>query len=174
MSEPIDIDCCHMYCKVDFINNTLAEELINVVDSWNASCENEQLGKKSFRFFLYRCRNGLAHFAEILTTITISFLIAILVKYTIIEQITALSVVFLLLITLPIYKIITFVSHKIGQVVYNKFYDIMDSHIFNITKGDQTELNRLKRKNGYVKELLLICIDLIFSIATSLVFFLID
>ena len=174
MSEPIDIDCCHMYCKVDFINNTLAEELINVVDAWNASCENRQLGKKSFRFFLYSYRNGLAHLAEILTTITTSFLIAILIKYTIIEQITALSAVFLLLITLPVYKIVTVFSHRVGQLVYNKFYDIMDSHIFCITKGDQQELDRLKRKCGYVKELVLIGIDLILSIATSLVFFLLD
>lgn len=35
----VDVQSCTLICKVDFINNTLAEELINIVETWNDLCE---------------------------------------------------------------------------------------------------------------------------------------
>ena len=80
----IDVQICTMWCKVDFINHILAEELINVVDSWNSLCECAISKKGHIRPILYKRKLFFAKTCEFFLLSSEALLLCLIVNYAII------------------------------------------------------------------------------------------
>ena len=78
--DDIEFQSCTMICKVDFVNNTLAEEILHVAEKWNEQIETAYSKNGNFRIFLFKHRNGLAITFESLSLISLSFILAIVWK----------------------------------------------------------------------------------------------
>ena len=173
----LDIQRCTMICKVDFVNNTLAEELINVAESWNEICECAYSKKGRVRPFLCAYRNGCGHIFEICFTACIAWLIAITIKLLVQNNVLIISNEFLLysfISIVPIYAFVKYFAHIGGQKIFSSFGDLMDTHVFSISMGDSKEQQRIEHDSAYGKELGIFIINAIFSVVLSIIFFIIE
>ena len=92
-ASELDMQSSTMICKVDFINNTLAEELVNVAGSWNDLCECAYSKKGKLRPLLQKYRNGLADIFRLSFVTSFFVCVAIFFKYIINRNIIIVSVV---------------------------------------------------------------------------------
>ncbi len=131
-AHDLDLQTCTMICKVDFINNTLAEELVNVVEYWNDLCESAYSKKGKFRPFLAKHKGVCAQIFELCFVASIVLLLAIAVKLLI--QKNCLSVTKELLL----YSLIGFapgayylraLAHTVAKRLHSSFGDLMDTHV---------------------------------------------
>ena len=58
--------------------------------------------------------------------------------------------------------------------MYNKLDDVIEVHVFNISKGDIKMIEKIKRTSQYKKEIIGFIVNILVSIALSVVFLLID
>lgn len=173
-SHDIDIQGSTMICKVDFINNTLAEELVNIAAKWNDLCECAVHEKGKVLQFLYLNRSKIANIAEISTILLICSTIALLTKLTGVFSFSANNITvfwFLMLFSLPLFCAIKDVSRLFGKHIFNRLGEVMQIHIFNISHGDVKSNERIKKDSNCKKECFLFIIDLLLSIIISIVFF---
>lgn len=173
-SHDIDIQGSTMICKVDFINNTLAEELVNIAAKWNDLCESSVHEKGKFLQFLYLNRSKIANIVEISTILLICSTIALLTKLTGVFSFSANNITvfwFLMLFSLPLFCAIKDVSRLFGKHIFNRLGEVMQIHIFNISHGDVKSNERIKKDSNCKKECILFVIDLLLSIIISVVFF---
>lgn len=173
-SHDFDIQSATMICKVDFINNTLAEELVNVAESWNDLCECAYSCKGKVRPFLQIHRNELAHVFETFLCISLAFAIAIILKLLIKRSIIIVTnqvLLYALIAFIPLFGLVRNLAQSGGKWIYNAFGDLMDIHIFCLSKGDEKENKKIEKNSEYGKELLLFIVNTVVSIILSLVFF---
>lgn len=175
--EDFEIKSCTMICKVDFVNNTLAEELVNIAERWNEQAENACSRHGKFKCFLSKHRTGLALAFEYVILFMFSMILAILWKVGINygffkEEMNTL--VFVLLALIPLTVIIKNVAHGGGKAIYEKFGDLIETHIFTISRGDTKAQDRIKEATRVGKEVALFIFNILFSIALSIVFFLLE
>lgn len=176
-SHDLDIQSCTMICKVDFVNNTLAEELVNVAEHWNELCECAYSKKGMVRPFLYLRRNCWAHIFEVWFTFCIALIIAIALKILIQNDLLIISNQFLLyalVAVIPLSSLVKNIAHAGGKKIYSSFGNLMDTHIFSISTGDSKEQEKIEKNSRYGKEALLFALNAIFSIVLSIVFFAIE
>ena len=173
----LDIQSSTMICKVDFVNNTLAEELVNVAEHWNSLCECATSKKGPVRQFLYLHKNVLANITEVCTSLCLALLLAIVAKIYIQNNSLIISNEFLLyslVIIVSLSSLIKKLAHASGQITYNSFGNLMDTHIFSISTGDTKEQKKIERNSRFITELLLFLLDAVFSIILSYIFFIIE
>ena len=176
-AHDLDIQSCTMMCKVNFVNNTLAEELVNVVENWNDLCECAYSEKGKIRPFLMKHRNVCAHIFEICLTVSFSFIIAILIKLCIKKGILSITLDLLLYVSvfiIPIASLIKQISSMGGQWIYNAFGDLMETHVFKLSTGDNKEQQRIEKNSKFGKNLTAFLINAVFSIILSYVFFVLE
>lgn len=176
-THDIDIQSSTMICKVDFVNNTLAEELVNIAEHWNEICESPIKQKGCVRNFLSKHVNLLSHISEFFITLTLILLIAIPTKLAIINNLITITnefVIYMLLVSLPIYIPIKNIANFGAKKTYFFFNRLMDTHIFKISKGDDKENQRIENASKFSKELTAFIINAIFSILLSLLFFILE
>ncbi len=172
--DEIDFQTCTMICRVDFINNTLAEELINVVGSWNDICENAISERGIFKKWIYNHGSLIANCGEFFTMLSICALIAITIKYGISKEwltVNNVTMIFVLIFLIPFFELIKTIGEKVGQTTYNKISQIMRIHIFTLSDGDSKKIERLKKASNIKKEIILFMLNVVVSIILSLVFF---
>lgn len=136
----IDMRMNTTICRVDFINNSIAEELINVVAAWTEVCICAISKKSKFTKFLYKNRYKLANLSELCIVISITLIISILIKYSLNNQLFVVSneiLFFALISIIPLNKLANYLSNYFGKFIYDKFNNLMDIHIFDITQGDK-------------------------------------
>lgn len=176
-SHDLDMQSSTMICKVDFVNNTLAEELLNVAEHWNEQCECAYSKKGKIRPFLYRFRNTLAHIFEVCLMFGISLVIAIAIKLMIRNGWLTVSNAYLLyalIAFIPVSFLIKYFSHACGQKIFSSFADLMDTHVFSISKGDDKEQQRIEHDSSFGKEVVLFLINAGFSVLLSVFFCIIE
>lgn len=173
-SEDFDMQSCTMICKVDFINNKLAEELVNEAEAWNELCECAYSLKGKVRPFLCKHRNLFASSTEIVSLFSLMTLIAVLFKITIRKMaifITNQHLVYIMLLLVPVLKMARMIGNSFGKKIYDAFGDLMDTHVFEISKGDEKEKKRIEKRSEYGKELFLFIINFVVSFFLSAFFF---
>lgn len=180
-SDDIDIQGSTMICKVDFINNTLAEELINIAAKWNELCECAIHEKGKLLQFLYINNSKIANIGEISTILLLCSIIAIatsffkkIIEFPLISNITLASQICLFLFLLPVFIVIKDLGRCFGKYLYNRLGKVMEIHIFNITQGDGKAIERIKNESDCKKECILFIGNLILSIVVSTIFFLLN
>lgn len=169
----IELQTSTMLCKVDFINNTLAEELINVAAKWNDLCENAYSKKGILRLFLARFKNECANIGKISTALTIAMIIAFAARWYIAKRSIVVDdevLLYAIIFSIPLYVFINKISHNFGQMIFNKFGELMDTHIFGLSNGDKKELERIDHKSKCGKEVALFVINTLTSIILSIIF----
>lgn len=172
-ADDIDIQSCTMICKVDFINNALAEELVNVAAKWNELCESAYAKKGKLRPCLFKHREFFADIMKYSLWITLSFGTAFIIRYLIKRQsiiITNAHLLYMVIWLFPLLSIWKNIGHYVGKKIYNAFGDVMDTHIFSISRGDQKEHERISQKSDVKKELVWFGVNTIVSVLTSFAF----
>ena len=61
-----------------------------------------------------------------------------------------------------------------GKTIFENLGDLMSTHIFKISKGDEKERERIKQKSGFGKELFAYIVNTIITIVTSVIFLFLD
>lgn len=176
-AHDLDIQSCTMICKVDFVNNTLAEELVNVVGHWDDLCECAYSEKGKIRPFLMKHRNICAHIFEICFIISAALIIAISVKWCIEKELFCVTLnllLYALIAIVPVAEVIKTFSHMGGQRIFNAFGDLMETHIFKLSTGDKKEQQRIEKNSKFGKDLAVFLINVIFSIILSYIFFMLE
>lgn len=176
-SHDLDIQSCTMICKVDFVNNTLAEELVNVAEHWNELCECAYSKKGVLRSFLFNHRGLCAHIFEIFFTFCIALIVAIFLKVIIQNHLLVVSektLLYTLVGIIPLSSLIKNISRAGGGKIYTSFAGLMDTHIFSISTGDYKEQTKVEKNSKFGKELTLFIFNIIFSIVLSAIFFFIE
>lgn len=174
VEDEIVFQICTMICRVDFINNTLAEELINVVGNWNDICESAISERGPLKKWVYNHGSLVANCSEFSTMLAICALIAISIKYGINKEwlsINNVSILFALIFWVPFFELIKTIGEKVGRTIYNKISRIMMIHIFTLSDGDNKKIERLKKESNIKKETILFFLNVFISIVLSLVFF---
>lgn len=80
-TENIETNMAMLICKVDFISNVLAEELIHVVEEWHARCELAVSKKGMFRKFVYNQKSAITQVFASVFGVFLSLLLCIICKY---------------------------------------------------------------------------------------------
>lgn len=173
-SEDFDIQSCTMICKVDFINNKLAEELVNVAEEWNGLCECAYSLKGKVRPFLYRHRSLFANATEITSLLSSTALLAVGFKLAIRKMglsITNQHLIYAMLLLVPALKIARMLCNSLGKRIFDSFGDLMDTHVFEISKGDEKEKKKIEKRSEYGKEMFLFIANFLISLLLSALFF---
>ena len=176
-AHDMDIQSSTMICKVDFINNALAEELVNVAGKWNDLCECSYTTKGKLSKILFSRRNECAHIFEICLIMCVISVVAIIIKIGLIKDlfiITKEMILYMILFAVPLSEAVKDIGHAGGKKIYNKFADLMDCHVFKISEGDRKENERIEKDSKITKELIMFIINALFSIVLSLIFFIIE
>ncbi len=173
--DDFDLQCCTTVCKVDFINNALAEELLNVVQRWTELCESACSEKGHIRPFLFKYRSGLANFVEVCAIFSFCTVIAIIVKLLIYYHLIDFQVentACLLIFLIPLATISEKVGRFFGKIIYSELSDLMDTHIFRISLGDSKQAQKITEKSHYRKSAGVFAFNIATSIILPFVFFL--
>ena len=175
--EDFEIKSCTMICKVDFVNNTLAEELVNIVERWEEQAEDACSKNGKFKCFLAQHRTGFALAFEYMLLSSLALALAVIWKFGISRGIvsnTNTEIIYLLVALIPLTVIIQNIAHGGGKRIYERFSNLLQTHIFTISKGDSKAQERIKESTKFGKELWMFIINALFSIALSIVFFLLE
>ena len=114
--------------RVDFVNNTLAEELIHVAEHWYEGAESACGQRGKFKCFLFTHRSALASIFEWMLLLTSAWIFAILwkigVKYKFFIP-NSQTVCYCLFAALPITALCKNIAHSCGKFLYSKLRCIM-------------------------------------------------
>ena len=170
-----DIQCCTTVCKVDFINNALAEELLNVVQKWTELCESAYSEKGRVQPFLFKHRNKLANIVELCVVFSFCMLIAIVIKLLNRYDLMGTewgNLVYLFIFMIPLTTAAQKLGRYFGKKVYNELNDLMETHIFRISLGDTKQAQIIAEESRYKNSAILFVFNIITSIGLPIVFFL--
>jgi len=160
-SDPEEIDSIEnmkgpIVCRVDFINNVLAKELLEIVKDWNSCCKKAFFENK-FIIFLQRNSRFHVYFFKFLTLLVMSILsVAILFKLT--SDISDdLPATFGNLKLFVIWGLFTAIGlglvNEIRKVITNYSMNAFEKYnrkfiIFDLTNGDKEKQRELATKNS--------------------------
>ena len=176
-NDDFDIQSSTMVCRVDFVNHTLAEELINITEKWNDFCEKASSDVRKINKFAFKHRGLLASIFEMVFQVASAALLGSIIKILINQSVVNLSLELVLygcIAAFPYFRITRFISHELGQKLYDAFLRALDMRIFSLTRGDERELEKTKKNNAIGKEIALFVINLIISVAISALFFILE
>lgn len=175
--DDISIQSATTLCKVDFVNNTLAEELVNVISTWNDLCESATAKKGRIRHFLFKHKNAISSISKFSAMYCICIIISVLIKLLISYKQLSINSEFLffsIIIIFPITSLLTSIGKSISQSIYDKCENLLETHIFVLSKGDKKENERIKEKGKCSKEAFWFIVNTLVSIVLSVVFFIIE
>lgn len=177
--DSVDVNTSTLICKVDFINNVLAEELIHVVERWYENCEPAIKVKGRFIQFAYKFRRLLAHIFEWTVGILLILLLAVFMKLFLLTDnstnyLTDIGhfVILSFLCFMPLYQIYSYLTNRCGALIFNKLEDIMDIHVFKITNGDEKHSQKIYKRSKITREMIMIISGICFDIILGIVFYL--
>lgn len=169
----IDIQCCTTLCKVDFVNNTLAEELVSVVEQWNALCENACSQKGKFAKFLYKHAQIIADITAFFLCVTLCGLIAIALKILTGLKIITMTLNLFLCVSvsfIPVGLAIRSIGKKFAGAIYYKLRQVMNVHLFQFSDGDKKKNARIAEDSNYTKAVLGFFANILVSIIIAFIF----
>lgn len=175
--EEMIVQSCKLMAKVDFINNTLAEELLFVVEKWNGLCENAVSKVSKFNKLLFKNQRILPNISKIILTFTIMIIFAIayilLINNEIINKFNYSPTAYLFLV-FPIYELSNTIAISFGNLIYKKCSSAIKIHIFDITAGDKKTIEKNTKEASAKKEVILFILNAIVALIVSFIFFMIS
>lgn len=175
--DDMEIQAATMYGKVNFVNHTLAEELLNVIDEWNNLCETAISKRSNFTKYISERSTACANISELSIIVLWAILTATVLKILISKNILVLSaetILYLIIALIPLSSVFRGTAREFGKKVYSKLQLVTQSHVFNLTRGDKKEYEKIKEKSNYTKELIAFIANIVISIVISIVFMVIE
>ena len=173
--DSFDIQCCTTVCKVDFINNALAEELLNVVQKWTELCESAYSEKGRVRPFLFKHRNTLANIVELCVVFSFCTLVAIAIKLLNRYSLTDTewqNLVYLFIFMVPITTVAQKLGRYFGKKDYSELDGLMEVHIFRVSLGDTKQVQKIAEESRYKNGAILFIFNILTSIILPIIFLL--
>ncbi len=161
--DEIEQNVCPIVAKMDFVDVTIGNEVLNIVSEWVKGLKNSNYEKGKFMLALQKYRRLFAYCINYLTVFISIVLSAKIIKNVFlgfnIKQLGEMysKQVIKLFSWILICFIACFIINKISFLISNLMFRLLtnygDEHVFDITKGDknQQELYRKKEKNDREK-----------------------
>lgn len=144
--EKTEMEMSQVYCRVDFINSLLSDEIVNIVQSWVKSCE-PGCDLNCIMDFFKRNIELCKTFSKYLTY-SAFFIgsLAILKKYSSID-----IKVFLMIFIIMQHTIVKDISNYFSKKVYLSLLNYGEYCKFEITNGDINKKSQFqKKKKKYI------------------------
>lgn len=140
-------------CKVDFINSVISNELIQIVDNWYKCLKNTE-PRSLFQKFISHFNQQVSRITHYLVIIAGLFIAFYFFKLKIssitnfqLDKELLISGYYWIIITLATYFVANFIGGLIGQLVFKTIGKIEDLPLFDFTKGDKNEIDRVLSNN---------------------------
>lgn len=138
-------------CKVDFLNNIIANELLNIVNHWHESLKDTPALKPTQLFFKKQGRS----ISEIIRMTTPIVLLLIYYVYSdnifyllhISNELSAKNFQTVLIILITIYIIGSYIGKNIEYFIDRSIDNFERYPKFNITKGDKNAVSKIQNIN---------------------------
>lgn len=178
--EEMDNNLFPIIARVDFVNRTLGDELINIVASWVKSLPESAIQKSKFVLFLKKHKAIISTFFNWLTNIVLMCTsVFLLGRYILSMQFTEVSKITNIELVHIIYSIficiaVWILGRRFIGYITDRFFQMLRMYgvnaLFNITKGDKNKQERLKReeKNSKVHIIANLGITIIINIICGL------
>lgn len=148
-----------IYTKVNFINRSLGDELLDSVGEWVNGLEENELKENKFIAKLRKFKRPVSHFTDIITFSTFLYLTFSIYFYLLenlnINLVTDTTypqfksmIIYTFLVIGSIY-IIQRVSKLIGNSLFKSLSTYGKTYIFSITRGDKNKRKKLIKDNKY-------------------------
>ena len=140
-------------------------------------CESAIVKKGKFRSFLFRQKGTIADASKFSVMYCICIVFSVLIKLLINHikiDINSEFLFYLIILIVPVTSLLTSIGKSFGQSIYDKCGDLLDTHIFVISKGDKKENERIEERSKYSKEIFWFIANTIISLIMSFAFFIVD
>lgn len=159
--EEIDKDVFPVVASVDYIDDCLGEELLDIVAKWDDGLREElSQGEK----IIQKAKKHKTKIADIINyvpsiiMIICSYLIlkskVIKLPYGTIGEITTaefINILTLAVVLVMLCIIFKKMFHEFARALYSNLNDYGEYHIFNITNGDKKEQDKVEKRNSRKK-----------------------
>ncbi|MFR7589811.1 MAG: hypothetical protein ACLUVC_00060 [Longibaculum sp.] len=138
--------------RVDFVNNVISDELLQIVRDWANGVRLVSKNRK-FLFRLRKVRRQVAYFLNYLTTFVAMFCGLIYINISLSNnpfKIIELSSIDIkkYINSIFVFVLFVFVVYKVSQLISNYIYksleDFGENHVFEITKNDKKEIKQIE------------------------------
>lgn len=148
----LDYELSRIFCRVDFINSTIADEIIFIIEKWVDSCSESPIVKHSW-IKSSKVRYTFSNFIEyIIPFFGLIYLIGIFEIYFLTPSTHIETYFYWLLASIFFLKLM----HKFGFYIAKSIFNSMNNYgeycVFEITKGDINKKDKLLIKNKKIIE----------------------
>jgi len=163
-TNSIDLGSANIFCRVDFINNVLSDELIHIVEQWQESRIKPDIVNNSIKS-LKKHAELIARICHYSIPISISILACALMFnfVSVIFPVNELVSVYIMrdyFLWLFLSLIISLLSLQIGKSIAQKVYESIREYgkttIFELTNGDKNRQIELVKNNKKTWKVLLL------------------
>lgn len=172
--DEFEINAATIVARVDFINQVLGDELISIVDNWVKSLSAESLKNNKYILFFRKFRKYVAYFINYVPVYMIS-IVAILYmdkihEIIIKDDVSLGNVKFIIILYLAFYTLNAFFKF-LAKYTFNKLEDYRMPFVFDITRGDKKEKNKIINENraGGIKGLISIIFNILINIICGII-----
>lgn len=137
--------------KVDFINQVLATELLDLVEKWYNGLSNSPEQSNKIIIFIEKYRDiilGTINKCLPLSSIILFiYYLPVLLNWIDFPELTLYSITAILSTAFCIYELTSYFSRFFVMFLAKKILQLKDAPIFNITNGDKTKFSDIKKNN---------------------------
>ena len=151
----IDSIMADLVCRVDFVNAVLADELINRVEEWYKSLQDDNQESKFLSFFR-KHNNRISKLIELMAPIIALFLIyGVTKRFLNTHSVTGIfnsseqlsNLLLWLVISIIFLLIVKYIGYFLASVYHRKSKSFQDYSHLLLTKGDSNARDKAKKKN---------------------------
>lgn len=175
--EEIDQSVCPIVARMDFIDPGIGNEVLELVSDWVKGLKNSGSEKGKITLFLQHNKRKVAYALNYLTTLFAMICSLKYIKYFILQipaniisemtttQLNDLINVFFActILCICVYKVTDFISN----VVFKTLAEYGEEHVFDITKGDKKQQDKLRKQER--KDRIKILSNLLFTILINII-----
>ncbi|TXI14337.1 MAG: hypothetical protein E6Q68_00535 [Polynucleobacter sp.] len=161
-------------CRADFVNHTMGQELISLVEEWNKSLSTPDI-ESSIIKKLYRYKHTLSHAINYLTPAlsTIAFIAVFRSNYITSDHSLPISMndgvnlITWLLFGIVVIYLLDKSARWLAGIVHNSIAEYGKYSIFNLTSGDLSRAKKLDNSNKAKRNHFLLSV--VFSLALNII-----
>lgn len=174
--EEMDNNLFPIVARVDFVNKTLGDELINIVTQWVKGLKESSVQKSAIVLFLKKHKGIISSIANWITNIVIMCSsILIMGNYITGMHFKSVSEITNIQLTHIIYSVFVCVGvwifgrrfvKSLTDKIFDSLRDYGETALFNITKGDKNKQDKIRKNEK--KSKLSIVINLLITIIINI------
>ena len=148
--DDFEINAANIVARVDFVNQTLGDELINIVDKWVKGLDYRNMKQNNFVLVLRKYRKWVAYFINYVPVCMICLVgilyIDKLYKFLIGQNDNLIYFKFSAIIIILFFLVYIIFGH-LARSVFSKLEEYKTPFVFDITKGDRANMENIIHEN---------------------------